>query len=256
MPKIIIDNQEIECREDIPVLQAVLDAGIDVPHYCYHPGLSVVASCRLCLMEMKMPHPKTQEMGWAPKLIPSCQTPVHDGLEVRFNSEPVQKNQKSCMEFFLLNHPLDCPVCDQAGECDLQDYSYRFGNAESRMVDQKLVNPKKDLGPHTLLYQDRCVMCTQCVRFVQEVSGTNELCLVNRGSRTEIDVFPGLPLDNPLQGNVVDLCPVGCLLDKDFLFKRRVWELSGTPSICPGCSTGCSIRVDHADDTVYRLKPR
>ena len=256
MPKIIIDNKEIECREGIPVLLAAVEAGWNVPNYCYHPGLSVVASCRLCLMEMKMPHPQTQEMGWAPKLLPSCQAPVRDGMEVRFNSEPVKKSQEACMEFFLLNHPLDCPVCDQAGECLLQDYSYQFGRAESRMVDQKLVNPKKDLGLHTLLYQDRCVMCTRCVRVTQEVSGTHELCIVNRGARLEIDVFPGMPLDNPLQGNVVDVCPVGCLLDKDFLFKRRVWELTGTPSVCPGCSTGCAIRVDHVDEKVYRLKPR
>jgi NADH-quinone oxidoreductase subunit G len=256
MPKIIIDNQEIECREGVSVLQAAIDAGWDVPHYCYHPSLSVVASCRLCLMEMKMPHPKTQGMGWAPKLIPSCQTPVREGMEVRFNSEVVKKNQATCMEFFLLNHPLDCPVCDQAGECYLQDYSYKFGYSESRMVDQKLVNPKKDIGPKTLLYSDRCVMCTQCVRFTQEISGTHELCVVNRGSRAEIDVFPGLPLDNPLQGNVVDICPVGSLLDKDFLFQRRVWELESAPSICPGCATGCAIRIDQADNKIYRLKPR
>ena len=256
MPNITIDGFEIECRPDVPVLQAALHAGWDVPHYCYHPGLSIVASCRLCLMEIKMPHPKTSEMVWSPKLVPTCQTPVRDGMEVRFDSELVEKNQKACMEFFLLNHPLDCPVCDQAGECQLQDYSYKFGNAESRMVDQKLVNPKKDIGIRTLLYQDRCVMCTRCVRFTTEISGTHELCVVNRGSRTEIDVFPGLPLDNALQGNVVDICPVGSLLDKDFLFKRRVWELKGTPSVCPGCATGCSIRVDHADDKVYRLKPR
>jgi len=256
MAKIIIDNQEIECRAGIPVLQAALEAGRDIPHYCYHPGLSVVASCRLCLMEMKMPHPKTQEFDWAPKLIPSCQTPVRDGMEVRFNSAAVKDNQKDCMEFFLLNHPLDCPVCDQAGECHLQDYSYEFGHAESRMVDEKHKTPKKDIGPATLLYSDRCVMCSRCVRFTREVSGTNELCMVNRGSRAEIDVFPGVPLDNAIQGNVVDICPVGCLLDKDFLFKRRVWELQATNSICPGCATGCAIRVDHADGEVYRLKPR
>jgi len=256
MPKIIIDNQEIVCREGVSVLQAALEAGRDVPHYCYHPGLSVVASCRLCLMEMQMPHPRTREMDWSPKLVPSCQTPVRDGMVVRFDSAKVRDNQRDCMEFFLLNHPLDCPVCDQAGECYLQDYSFKFGHAESRMVDEKLKNPKKDIGPKTLLYQDRCVMCTRCVRFTTEISGTHELCVVNRGSGTEIDVFPGLPLDNALQGNVVDLCPVGSLLDKDFLFKRRVWELKGTPSICPGCATGCSIQIDHADNTVYRLKPR
>ena len=215
-----------------------------------------MASCRLCLMEMQMPNPRTGEMGWAPKLFPSCQTPVKDGMVVRFDSDKVGENQRSCMEYFLLNHPLDCPVCDQAGECYLQDYSFKFGEAGSRMLDQKLKNPKKDIGPRTLLYQDRCVMCTRCVRFADEVSGTHELCVVNRGSRAEIDVFPGMPLDNPLQGNVVDICPVGSLLDKDFLFKQRVWLLQGAQSICPGCSTGCAIRVDQNENVVYRLKPR
>ena len=256
MPKIIIDGREVECREGTNVLQAALEAGWDVPHYCYHPGLSVVASCRLCLMEMKMPNPRTHELDWSPKLVPSCQTPVRDGMEVRFNSPRVKENQRNVMEFLLLNHPLDCPVCDQAGECWLQDYSYRFGNAESRMVDPKHVNPKKDIGPHTLLYSDRCITCSRCVRFTNEVSGTGELCVVNRGARAEIDVFPGRPLDNPLQGNVVDLCPVGCLLDKNFLFQQRVWLLSGTPSLCPGCATGCAIWVDHNDGVVYRLRPR
>jgi NADH-quinone oxidoreductase subunit G len=256
MPRITIDETVLESREGIPVLQAALEAGWDVPHYCYHPGLSIVASCRLCLMEMQMPDPKTREMVWSPKLVPSCQTPVKDGLVARFDSEAVRKNQRTCMEFFLLNHPLDCPVCDQAGECYLQDYSFKFGRAESRMVDQKLTNPKKDIGPKTLLYQDRCVMCTRCVRFTDEISGTHELCIVNRGARTEIDVFPGHPLENPLQGNVVDICPVGSLLDKDFLFQRRVWELRGSDSICAGCAQGCAIRADHVDNTVYRLKPR
>ncbi len=256
MPKITIDNQNIDCRDGVPVLQAALEAGWDVPHYCYHPGLSIVASCRLCLMEMMMPNPKTQELQWSPKLVPSCQTPVKDGQVCRFDSDAVRRNQAQCMEYFLLNHPLDCPVCDQAGECYLQDYSFKFGMAESRMVDQKLKNPKKDIGPKTLLYQDRCVMCTRCVRFTDEIAGTQELCVVNRGARAEIDVFPGIPLANALQGNVVDICPVGSLLDKDFLFKRRVWELKGTPSVCPGCATGCTIRADHADDVVYRLKPR
>lgn len=256
MPKISIDGQQIECRPGVSVLQAALDAGWDVPHYCYHPGLSVVASCRLCLMEMQMPHPKTGEMVWVPKLFPSCQTPVRDGMVVRFDSEVVRNSRKRCLEFFLLNHPLDCPVCDKAGECSLQDYSYRHGEATSRMIEAKHVNPKKDIGPRTLLYADRCVLCTRCVRFTTEISGTGELCVTSRGDRTEIDVFPGKPLDNPLQGNVVDLCPVGALLDKDFLFKQRVWFLQSADSICPGCSTGCAIRVDANDDIVHRLKPR
>jgi NADH-quinone oxidoreductase subunit G len=256
MAKIIINGTEVESSAGVPVLQAALDMGLDIPHYCYHPGLSVVASCRLCLMEMKMPHPKTGELGWAPKLMPSCQTPVRDGMEVRFNSEAVKQNQRNCMEFYLLNHPLDCPVCDKAGECSLQDYSYRFGDSTSRMVDEKHVNPKKDLGPRTLLYADRCVMCSRCVRFTDEISGSGELCITNRGSKAEIDVFPGKVLDNPLQGNVVDLCPVGCLLDKDFLFKQRVWHLQGGDSICIGCATGCAIRIDQNENTIYRVKPR
>lgn len=256
MPKIIVDGKEVECRDRIPVLQAVLEAGWDVPHYCYHPGLSIVASCRLCLMEMKMPNPKTKALEWAPRLMPSCQTPIKDGMEVRFDSDKVRDNQKHCMEYFLLNHPLDCPVCDQAGECYLQDYSLKFGESTSRMVEAKNKNPKKDVGSKTLLYQDRCVMCSRCVRFCNEVAGTGELAIVNRGSRAEIDVFPGVPLENRLQGNVVDICPVGSLLDKDFLMDQRVWFLRGGDSICPLCATGCAVRVDQNNGTVYRVKPR
>ncbi len=207
MATIIIDGQSIDCTDKVTVLQAALEAGWDVPHYCYHPGLSVVASCRLCLMELKLPHPKTKEMGWAPRLFPSCQTPVKDGLEVRFDSEKITENRRHCMEYYLLNHPLDCPVCDQAGECYLQDYSRKFGDSSSRMVEVKNKNPKKDIGSKTLLYQDRCVMCSRCVRFCDEVAGTGELCIVDRGSKSEIDIFPGIPLENELQGNVVDICP-------------------------------------------------
>lgn len=256
MPKIIIDGQEVQCREGIPVLRAALEAGMDVPHYCYHPGLSIVASCRLCLMESKAPNPKTKEMEWSTKLLPSCQTPVKDGMEVRFNSPGVKGNQERVLEYYLLNHPLDCPVCDKAGECYLQDYTEEFGPGSSRMVEEKHKNPKKDIGSHTLLYQDRCVLCTRCVRFAQEVAGTGELTVVDRGNRAEIDVFPGVPLENKLQGNVVDLCPVGALLDKDFLFKQRVWELARTPSVCAGCSRGCTIEIDHKDHVVKRLRPR
>jgi NADH-quinone oxidoreductase subunit G len=256
MAKIIIDGREIEARAGVPVLRAALEAGIDVPHYCYHPGLTVVASCRLCLMEMKMPHPRTKELGWAPKLFPSCQTPVRDGLEVRFNSEAVSQNSKHVMEYYLINHPLDCPVCDKAGECYLQDYTEQHGSACSRMVEEKHKNPKKDIGPRTLLYQDRCVLCSRCVRFTREISGTSELAIVNRGSRGEIDVFPGAPLDNKLQGNVVDLCPVGALLSKDFLFQKRVWLMKPAESVCPGCSRGCSITIDQNENRVQRLRPR
>ncbi len=256
MATIIIDGQSIDCTDNVTVLQAALEAGWDVPHYCYHPGLSVVASCRLCLMELKLPHPKTKEMGWAPRLFPSCQTPVKDGLEVRFDTEKIAENRRHCMEYYLLNHPLDCPVCDQAGECYLQDYSQKFGDSSSRMVEVKNKNPKKDIGSKTLLYQDRCVMCSRCVRFCDEVAGTGELCIVDRGSKSEIDIFPGIPLENELQGNVVDICPVGSLLDKDFLMDQRVWSLKRAKSVCPGCSAGCAIHVDHNAGQVWRLKPR
>lgn len=256
MPKIIIDGKTVECREGIPVLQAALEAGWDVPHYCYHPGLSVVASCRLCLMEMKMPHPQTQELVWSPRLLPSCQTPVKEGMEVRFHSPAVERNQQHVMEYYLLNHPLDCPVCDKAGECHLQDYSERFGHSTSRMIEDKYKNPKKDIGSRTLLYQDRCVLCTRCVRFCDEVAGTGELRVVDRGSRCEIDVFPGVPLENELQGNVVDLCPVGALLSKDFLFRQRVWLLRSTPSISPADSSGAAIWIDHNEHGIHRIRPR
>ncbi len=256
MPKIIIDGHTIECRSGIPVLQAALEAGLAVPHYCYHPGLSVVASCRLCLMEMKMPNPKTGQMDWAPKLLPSCQTPVRDGLEVRFRSDPVRENQQHVMEYYLLNHPLDCPVCDKAGECYLQDYTEANGPATSRMVEDKTKNPKKDIGPHTLLYQDRCVLCSRCVRFCDEIAGTGELAVVGRGSRCEIDVLPGQPLENPLQGNVVDLCPVGALLDKGFLFKQRVWLLRSARSVSPADSRGQTIWIDYNEAGIHRIRPR
>jgi NADH-quinone oxidoreductase subunit G len=256
MPTITIDGKKVECRDGVPVLQAALEAGLEVPHYCYHPGLSIVASCRLCLMEMKMPHPQTKELEWAPRLFPSCQTPVRDGMEVRFDSPAVQGNQQHVMEYYLVNHPLDCPVCDKAGECYLQDYSERFGHASSRMVEDKHKNPKKDIGRDTLLYQDRCVLCTRCVRFCDEIAGAGELRVVDRGNRSEIDVFPGVPLDNPLQGNVVDLCPVGALLDKGFLFRQRVWMLRHTPSISPADSSGATIWIDHNDEGVHRCRPR
>jgi NADH-quinone oxidoreductase subunit G len=155
-----------------------------------------------------------------------------------------------------LNHPLDCPVCDQAGECELQDYSYVYGFAESRLREQKIKQRKKDVGRDMLLYADRCIMCTRCVRFAREVSGFEQVGVFNRGAHTEIDVFPGIKIDDLLAGNIADICPVGAFLSKDFLFKRRVWELKSTESICPACSVGCNVLLDHADGEIMRLRPR
>jgi NADH-quinone oxidoreductase subunit G len=228
------------------VLQACLDAGLQIPHYCYHPGLSIVASCRICLVEVE----------GLPKLVPSCQTPVRDGMVVYSNSPKSIANQKAVMEFLLINHPLDCPVCDQAGECYLQDYSYDYGRSESRFEEDKAKKPKKDIGLNVLLYNDRCIMCTRCVRFTREVSGGSELYVDGRSHKEEIDIFPGKPLDNKLSGNVVDLCPVGALLDKDFLFKQRVWLLKQAPSISPADSGGENIYIEYNEGVIYRIKPR
>ena len=248
MPKITVDGKALECQDKQMIMQACDAAGVDVPRYCYHPGLSIVASCRICLVEVQ----------GIPKLVPACQTPVRDGMVVHATSTKAIANQKQVMEYLLINHPLDCPVCDQAGECTLQDYSYQYGRAESRFEEDKAKKPKKQVGEHVLLYSDRCIMCTRCVRFTREISGTCELYVDGRGHKEEIDIFPGKPLDNPLSVNVVDLCPVGALLDKEFLFKQRVWMLSSVPSISPADSGGENIVIDvnPAENKVYRIKPR
>jgi NADH-quinone oxidoreductase subunit G len=246
MPKITVDGKVVECKDRQMILQAVLDAGHFLPHYCYHPGLSIPANCRICLVEVDGMN----------KLVPSCQTAVRDGMVVHSKSTKAVANQKQVMEYLLINHPLDCPICDQAGECSLQDYSYQYGRSESRFEEDKAKKPKKDVGKNIYLYSDRCIMCTRCVRFTREVSGTSELYVDGRGHREEIDIFPGKPCDNKLAGNVVDLCPVGALLDKDFLFKQRVWLLKQTPSVSPADSGGENIFLEHNEGVVYRIKPR
>lgn len=246
MPKITVDGKVIDAKQGQMVLQACNDANVHIPQYCYHPGMSIVASCRICLVEVE----------GIPKLVPACQTPVRDGMVVHAKSSKAISNQKHVMEFLLVNHPLDCPVCDQAGECGLQDYSYQYGRSQSRFEEDKAKQPKKNVGLHVLLYSDRCIMCTRCVRFTREISGTSELYVDGRGYREEIDIFPGKPLNNKLSGNVVDLCPVGALLDKEFLFKQRVWLLKQTPSISPVDAGGENIYLDYNEGRVWRIKPR
>jgi NADH-quinone oxidoreductase subunit G len=246
MPKITVDGKSIEAKQGQMVLQACNDAGVEIPQYCYHPGLSIVASCRICLVEVE----------GIPKLVPACQTPVRDGMVVAAKSSKAVANEKQVMEYLLINHPLDCPVCDQAGECYLQDYSYQYGRSQSRFEEDKQKKPKKDVGLHILLYNDRCIMCTRCVRFTREVAGTSELYVDGRGFKEEIDIFPGKPLNNKLSGNVADICPVGALLDKDFLFKQRVWLLKEVPSISPVDAGGENIYLDYNEGQVWRIKPR
>lgn len=267
MALIKIDNQEVEIAKGEVVINAAKRVGIDIPFYCYHPGMKIVASCRMCLVDM---------VGM-PKLMPACSTTVGElppgkKLEDKYDAiiytenEKVKTARRAVLEFLLLNHPIDCPICDKAGECKLQDYSYEHGNHESRLVDPKRIPEKKDLGPTIYLYTSRCIMCSRCVRFTEEISGTEELKVTHRGWHAEIDVAPGKPLNNKMMGNVVDLCPVGCLIDKHEKFEGRVWNFVQTESVCPGCSKGCNtlldtmkhqkLNLEELVDTVYRVRPR
>ncbi len=258
MATVLVNNKPVEigATERLNCIQAADRADVEIPHYCWHPDLSVVASCRMCLVEVGDKKPDGT-VAMQPKLVPGCQTPVKDGTVIISDSPKVKAAQQATLEYLLLNHPLDCPVCDQAGECGLQDYSFEYGRGYSRLQEPKNIKPDKDyIGDQITLFTDRCIMCTRCVRFTREVSGTAELQVSSRGSHEEIDIFPGEPCNNKLAGNVVDLCPVGALCSKDFLYEQRVWWLKSKKSVCPDCSTGCSINIDQNNDTVYRLKPR
>jgi len=257
MPQITIDGKPCEFDGKKTILQVALDNDVAIPHYCYHPGLSVVASCRICLAEVSAPNPRNDnKVELIPKLMPTCQTPAADGQVVHLSSPNTVRSQKSVMELLLINHPLDCPVCDQAGECYLQDYSFKYGRGKSRFEEAKIKQPKKDIGDHVLLYSDRCIMCSRCVRFTREVTGTNEIGIFGRGAREQIDVFPGRPLNNELSGNVIDICPVGALLDKDFLMSMRVWNLTKTPTIDGITASGDNLSLETNEGRIYRCKPR
>ena len=257
MPTITIDGKPFEFEQGQTILDVAHGNGIKIPHYCYHPSLSVVANCRICLAEVWAPNPRNDnKLEPMPKLLPTCKTAAGDGNVVYTNSPKATANQKAVMEFLLTNHPIDCAICDQAGECDLQNYAYEYGRGVRRCDTEKITQSKKDVGDTLLLYGDRCIMCTRCVRFTQEVTGTSELYISGRGATEEIDVFPGEGLNNELSGNVADICPVGAFLDKDFLFQQRVWLLDKVPSIDPITSSGDNINIEHNEGTIYRVKPR
>src|SRR5690349_18422931 len=257
MATVFVNNKPVDIGNDrLNCIQAAQRAGIQVPSYCWHPALTVVASCRMCLVEVGERKPDGT-IAMQPKVVPGCQTPAKDGTVINTNTPKATDAQHQTLEDILLNHPLDCPVCDKAGECLLQDYTFNFGKAQSRMIDEKNTPPNKPyIGDNVTLFTDRCIMCSRCVRFTREISGTAELQIINRGHHSEIDIFPGNPLNNKLATNVVDLCPVGALCSKDFLYKHRVWNLKTQDSVCPDCSTGCSISVDGNKNIVYRLRPR
>ncbi|MEX2527457.1 MAG: 2Fe-2S iron-sulfur cluster-binding protein [Gemmatimonadota bacterium] len=242
-----LDGNEISVPRGSTLIEAAEQAGVRVPHYCYHPGLSSPAMCRLCLVEVE----------GAPKLQPSCVTMAQDGQTVHTNSQEARKQRQGVLEFYLVNHPLDCPICDQSGECKLQDYVFAEGRKHGRSQEPKRVFGRDDFGGDVLFYGDRCVMCTRCVRFMDEVAGDPRLTVVERGDRAIIDTFfeEGLS-GSPFAGNIVDICPVGALVSKDFLHKARAWDLDHTPSVCTSCSQGCNIQIHTRDNEVQRLKPR
>jgi NADH-quinone oxidoreductase subunit G len=252
MANVTIDGVKYEVQDGRTILQALDDLGllmngVDVPHYCWHPKLSIDGSCRLCQVEIK----------GQPKLQIACNTPVAEGMEITTANERVKKAREGVMELLLVNHPLDCPICDQAGECKLQDYAYEYGVTHSRTKEPRRALAKRvDLGPTITFDQERCILCRRCVRFTREISKTSELTVTNRGDRSTIETFPGAPLDNDYSMNVADICPVGALTTKDFRFKIRVWFLDDKPGVCTGCASGCNIHLGVANNQVYRYVPR
>ncbi len=247
MPKVTINNEEIEVDDGTTVMEAAAQLGYDIPHFCYHPALSIPANCRMCLVEVED----------NPDLQPSCHMPVNDGMEVHTESERVVKARKSVLEFILVNHPVDCPICDQAGECKLQDYYMAYDAQESRLRTEKVDGVKVyPLGPEVVYDGERCILCTRCVRFCEEITETDELTTAQRGDHTEIRTFPGQELDNNYSMCTVDICPVGALTARDFRFKCRVWLMNTTDSVCTGCSQGCNIHLDHFRNEVQRYRPR
>ena len=255
MPKLTVDGKAIEVPAGTNLIETARQLGIEVPHYCYHPGLPIAGACRLCMVDLEK----------APRPTIACNTLAADGMAVLTETPRVLELRRSVMEWHLINHPLDCPVCDQAGECWLQIYYMQHGLYESRMIDDKVHKPKAvPIGPHVMLDAERCILCSRCVRFCDTITKTGELGIFNRGDHSELGLFPGTVLDNAYSGNVVDICPVGALTDRDFRFQARVWYLDRAKSVCPGCARGCNIevhtnprRAHHAQGRrVVRLKPR
>ena len=250
MPTLNIDGREITVDPGTTVITAAEQLGIFIPRYCWHPGLSIAGNCRICQVEVVKPKLRF------PCTI-ACNLNCSDGMEIRTDSEEAKKARADVMEFLLINHPLDCPICDQAGECILQEYSFDYGHDRSRFDEEKVHKSKRvRFSDHVTFDGERCILCTRCIRFCEEVVGEEELCLVERGDHQEIAVAPGRELENPYSMNVIDLCPVGALTSTDFRFKSRVWFLDETPTACTSCGRNCSITVGTRWDKIQRLKPR
>jgi NADH-quinone oxidoreductase subunit G len=242
-----IDGRSVTVPKGTNVLEAALKLGIDISYFCYHPGLSAPAVCRQCLVEI---------VG-QPKLAPSCYTPVGENMEVLTQSEKVLIARQQMLEFTLVNHPVDCPICDKAGECTLQKLYFDWDHKASRVDVNKVTKPKVvDIGPHIVLDQERCILCTRCIRVCDEVAHQKQLTMAARGDREILTTAPGEKLDNPYSINTVDVCPVGALTAKDFRFTMRAWELQMVPSICTGCATGCNDEIQFGAEKIWRLYPR
>jgi len=250
---IIINGKEVEAVKGSVLIDYLFKENIDIPHFCYHPALGTDGNCRMCMVEI--------EGSKRPQI--SCDTPVKEGMVVRTQGENIEKVRRDILELELINHPVDCPTCDQAGECKLQDYYMAGGFYESRLEAESKNRAKKavDLGKNVMLDQERCVLCTRCTRFTDEITHTNELGIFSRADHSVISTFPGKELESDYSMNIVDLCPVGALTSKDFRFNQRVWFLETFEAICSGCSKGCNIYVDHKkekykDDQIFRFRPR
>ncbi len=255
MPKIFIDGQALDVPEGLTILRAAESAGIKIPHFCYHPAFAPEGSCRMCLVEIE----------GLPKLELACSVLVKEGLKVHTQSAGVIEARKGVLEFLLAEHPLDCPICDKAGECQLQDYFEEYSLVDGRFKEGKEKREKKyKLSPRLILDRERCILCTRCVRFLEQITKTGEAGIVDRGHHSEISVYESEFVDNNYAGNLVDLCPVGAITDRDFRFKKRVWFLKKKASICPLCSRGCNIFIDShpgfprvvSSQRVYRIRPR
>jgi NADH-quinone oxidoreductase subunit G len=263
-----VDGVWMQFPKGLNVVEVARRVGKFIPHYCYHPKLSIPGNCRMCLVEVGSPkmdaakkvvmaadnHP---EVAWMARPQIGCATQISEGMGIRTDSPLVQECRKGVMEFLLINHPLDCPICDQAGECKLQEYSVQYGNAGSRFIDDKVKKPKRvDIGERIVLDDERCIMCSRCIRFSKEMVHDDVLGFIDRGSHTTLAVHPGKRLDNNYSLNTVDICPVGALTSKDFRFQMRVWFLKETKSICTGCATGCNTIIGSREGLVYRQTPR
>jgi NADH-quinone oxidoreductase subunit G len=248
MPTVEIDGRKIEVENGRTVIEAAERLGVEIPNYCWHPGLPIAGNCRMCLVEIEK----------NPKLQIACNTRVTDGMVVHTTSEKTKTAQRAVLEFLLINHPIDCPVCDQAGECKLQEYYMDYDRQRSRFPLPEKVHKKKaiPIGPLVMLDQERCVLCARCTRFLDVVTKTSELAIYERGDHCEIDLAPGKTVDNPYSGNIVDICPVGALTNRDFRFRARVWYLERTESVCGACANGCNIEIYHREGRIYRFQPR